>query len=590
LKLPVVHNQILMQLGEIDDRRAHEALARFAAQATDPYMRAAVASSLTKENVGKVAAALDLTRFDGTFGAKAAFIAALIDTAATADDHQALGVIFDAAIREPAKHGMELVEQAEVVFEVFEGLRRHGKSLDRLRGVAPDYLRLKIDDFREIAQRCRDAARVPETHHYFTAKYIGVFGRDETYAPVELEILETFLSPKFADPTKEAAIAALGRMNDPAALKLLFKHWPSLLPARRGQVLDSCLARPVWAEQLLGEVAAGRIRAFEIDVTRTQQLLHANNPKVRELAAKTLAAGIATDRQKVVAEYLEKLSAGGDATRGREVFAKSCGNCHQMGGTGNAVGPDLAALSDKTPKSLVTSILDPNRALESKYVAYTAETDEGLSYTGLLVGEGDGSVTLALPDGKKQTILRDQIETLASTSKSFMPEGMEKDLPPEKLADVLAFIGSTRPIRKKFDGNSPQVVKPEALRGEFYLLAPDASIYGDTLVFEPKFTNLGYWKSANDRAEWELEVAKAGDYEVTLEYACPPAGGGTFVLESGGERLTGPVESTGSWERYSSRPIGTIRFAVGKQTVVVRAEGAPREALFDLKAVRLKPR
>jgi putative heme-binding domain-containing protein len=588
-KVPMVQDQVLMQLGEIDDRRAHAALARFAATATDPYRRAAVASSISKQNVGKVAAAVDGELLDN-YGAKAAYVATLIDTAVVARDEQALGALFDTAVREPVRQGLELLEPAEAAVELFEGLGRHGTSLSTLRAGASEELKQKIDKFRAFVDRSREAALATVEHPVAGPKNLGVFGRDSAAAARELEILDALLSPKREDFIRQAAIAALGRMGDPAALKLLFKNWPSMGPAQRGQVLDFCVARPAWAEHLLGEITAGKVRAFEVDVTRTQQLLQSKNSKVRELAIKALGEGIASDRQKIVVETLAKLSAGGDASRGREVFAKSCGNCHKVGETGNAVGPDLAALSDKSTKSLLTSILDPNRAVESKYVAYNVETDEGLSYTGLLVGEGEGSITLALPDGKRRTILRDQIETFAGTAKSFMPEGLEKDLSPDKFSDLLAFISSTRPIRKQFDGNAPRVVKPEALRGEFYLLAPDASIYGDTLVFEPKFTNLGYWKSANDRAEWELEVVKAGDYEATLEYACPPANGGTFVLESGGERLSGSVESTGSWERYSSKPIGTIRFAAGKQTVVVRTEGSPREALFDLKAVRLKPR
>jgi putative membrane-bound dehydrogenase-like protein len=590
LRMPAVHHQVLMQLGAIDDRRAYEALARFAAQATDPYLRAAVSSSLTKENVGKVAAALPSNHFEKTVGARRDFVATLVDAAAAVDNYQAFGVIFKAATCEPNPDGLQLVDQAEAAVEVFEGLRRHGKSLEKVRGAAPEEVRRKIDDFRKAVERCRDASRLNATQEYLGPKQIGVFGRDEAYAAVELEILAKFLTPKFTDRTKEAVIAALGRMNDPNAQAMLLGNWRTLGPTLQGQVLDLCLARPAWTEKLFDEIGAGRIRSSEIDVTRTQQLLSHSNAKLRERAVKALAAGIATDRQKVVDEYLKQATQAGDVVRGREVFAKSCGNCHKLGETGNAVGPDLAALSDKSPKSLVTSILDPNRAVESKYVSYTAETDEGLSFTGLLVGEGEGSITLALPDGKRQTVLRTQLESFASNAKSFMPEGLEKDLSPDKLADVLAFVGSTRPVRKTFDGNAPRVVKPEALRGEFYLLAPDASIYGDTLVFEPKFTNLGYWKSANDRAEWELEVVKAGDYDVTLEYACPPANGGTFVVESGGERLAGSVESTGSWERYSSKPIGTIRFAAGKQTVVVRTEGSPRAALFDLKSVRLKPR
>ncbi len=128
------------------------------------------------------------------------------------------------------------------------------------------------------------------------------------------------------------------------------------------------------------------------------------------------------------------------------------------------------------------------------------------------------------------------------------------------------------------------------MRGEFYLLPEQAEIFGPTLVFEPKFSNLGYWKNAADRAEWELEVAKAGTYDVWLEYALPPNAGGEFVLEAPDSRLRGQSATTGSWERYNTVALGPLTLASGRQRLVVRAEGEPKEALFDLKSVRIKPR
>jgi hypothetical protein len=38
------------------------------------------------------------------------------------------------------------------------------------------------------------------------------------------------------------------------------------------------------------------------------------------------------------------------------------------------------------------------------------------------------------------TLLRDDIETFATTGRSLMPEGFEKAIPPERMADLLAFL------------------------------------------------------------------------------------------------------------------------------------------------------
>jgi putative heme-binding domain-containing protein len=52
------------------------------------------------------------------------------------------------------------------------------------------------------------------------------------------------------------------------------------------------------------------------------------------------------------------------------------------------------------------------------------------------------SVTLRQPEGRELTVLRAEIDEMRSTSKSLMPEGIEKDVTVEQMADILAFLKS----------------------------------------------------------------------------------------------------------------------------------------------------
>ena len=54
--------------------------------------------------------------------------------------------------------------------------------------------------------------------------------------------------------------------------------------------------------------------------------------------------------------------------------------------------------------------------------------------------ETGSSVTLLGPDGKRQTILRSDLEDLRSTGKSLMPDGLEQGLTPQDMADLIAFV------------------------------------------------------------------------------------------------------------------------------------------------------
>jgi putative heme-binding domain-containing protein len=281
----------------------------------------------------------------------------------------------------------------------------------------------------------------------------------------------------------------------------------------------------------------------------------------------------------------------GDAAHGKELFTKSCANCHRLNGVGNEVGPDLAALAGRSAEYLLVQILDPNRAVEARYVNYLLETKTGLSLTGVLLNETSTSVTIVGTDGKPQTILRTNLESLTSTGRSAMPDGLEKDLKHQDMADVLAYLRSVKSTAKpkEFAGNKSAIIKL-AQDGELLLAATNAEIFGPTLVFEVQYQNLGFWSSADDVAIWTVTLPKAGKYEVWLDWACAnDSAGNSFVLESDAGKLRSKVAGTGTWDVYKHAKIGTLEVPAGEQRITMRADGKIAGALIDLRFIRLVP-
>ncbi len=78
--------------------------------------------------------------------------------------------------------------------------------------------------------------------------------------------------------------------------------------------------------------------------------------------------------------------------------------------------------------------------MEARYVSYRAVTKKGQTLTGLIVNETATSIILGAADGKRYELLRSDIDELTSTGKSLMPEGLEKDISPEAMADLIAYI------------------------------------------------------------------------------------------------------------------------------------------------------
>ncbi|MEX0614114.1 MAG: hypothetical protein WD229_18490, partial [Pirellulales bacterium] len=126
-----------------------------------------------------------------------------------------------------------------------------------------------------------------------------------------------------------------------------------------------------------------------------------------------------------------------------------CATCHQIDGMGIQFAPDISDSREKTAEQLLTDIIQPNRAIDSNYFSYTAVTVDGLVHTGVLAAETSTSVTLKQAEGKSVTFRRDEIEQLRSDGVSFMADGLEKNIPPQDMADLIGFIKNWRYLRSQ---------------------------------------------------------------------------------------------------------------------------------------------
>jgi putative heme-binding domain-containing protein len=67
-------------------------------------------------------------------------------------------------------------------------------------------------------------------------------------------------------------------------------------------------------------------------------------------------------------------------------------------------------------------------------------TRSGRVYTDTLAAETATSVTLRREKGTEDGILRRDIEEMVASSKSLMPEGLEKEVSPQDKADLLGYL------------------------------------------------------------------------------------------------------------------------------------------------------
>ena len=249
------------------------------------------------------------------------------------------------------------------------------------------------------------------------------------------------LVPSTPGDLQLAAVKSLASHPDPKVSDLLLANWVGYGPNTRREVLDALLSRPDRILKLLDAIEKKWVLANELDAARVKQLKSHPNAAVRAKADVVLKGTVNPDRAKVVADYAPALDLKADAANGKLVFKARCSACHKLDGVGHDVGPNLlAALPNKSGEDLLAAVFDPNREVDPRYVSYQVTTADGRVLLGIVAVETPTSVTIRRADGAEDTILRTNLEALRSTKISLMPEGLEKELPKQDVADLFAYL------------------------------------------------------------------------------------------------------------------------------------------------------
>jgi putative membrane-bound dehydrogenase-like protein len=246
---------------------------------------------------------------------------------------------------------------------------------------------------------------------------------------------------------QQAAVDALLRARSFAgseldrrdAVRELIAGWTLFSPRQREQVTAGCIARAETAEVLLYAVQQRVIAPVEISVSSQNRLLEFSTPAIREAAGK-LWSKHNSDRAALVAQYRQSFTGKGNGDRGSQTFDQICANCHALNGRGHVVGPDLAPLCDKSAEDFLVAILDPNAAIEPRFVSYNVETKDGRALSGVIRSETASGFTLVQGGGIEQTLLRNEVTNIVASPLSLMPEGLEQGITPAQMNDLIAFL------------------------------------------------------------------------------------------------------------------------------------------------------
>jgi putative membrane-bound dehydrogenase-like protein len=196
--------------------------------------------------------------------------------------------------------------------------------------------------------------------------------------------------------------------------------------------------------RVLAALDASPIRSsLRIDMIKPR--LEKYSPAVQR-KAEELYAVLNTDAAKQK-EHLEKLFASlekGDPQRGQLVFNSqkvACMSCHTVGYVGGKIGPDLTRVGAiRTERDLLESIVYPSNSFVRSYEPVEITTKKGKTYNGVVRKDSLDEIVLALDATNEVRVARNDIDEMKPGKVSIMPAGLDKQLTPRELADLIAFL------------------------------------------------------------------------------------------------------------------------------------------------------
>jgi putative heme-binding domain-containing protein len=202
-------------------------------------------------------------------------------------------------------------------------------------------------------------------------------------------------------------------------------------------------------EQLVG---LGLVGALKVSPARSNLRAETLRPRLAKYgpavqkSADELFALLDTEAAAQKAKVDELLAAvpGGDVRRGQAVFHNpkaACASCHAIGYVGGQVGPDLTRIGAiRGERDLLESILFPSASFVRSYEPFRLTTKDGRSFNGLIRKDTPDEVVLVVTADQEVRLARDEVAGLEPSAVSIMPAGLDQQLTPRELADLVAFL------------------------------------------------------------------------------------------------------------------------------------------------------
>jgi putative heme-binding domain-containing protein len=254
------------------------------------------------------------------------------------------------------------------------------------------------------------ALSTPTTSAALRDRLVGILAGANT-----IEARTALLTALQTAPTRLAVSIAAGLAQSPAGATALLEA------VKQGKASARLLQeRPVAVK--LQALDGGKFRGQVAELTKG---LPSADAKTEELL-KARAQGYVAAKPSV--------------ERGKAIYTTQCANCHQLGGAGAKIGPQLDGIGIRGLERLLEDTLDPNRNVDAEFRTTVLNLTDGRTLSGLVLREEGQTVILADALGKEVRINTSDIDKRTRSPLSPMPANFDTTLKPEEYYDLMAYL------------------------------------------------------------------------------------------------------------------------------------------------------
>ncbi len=284
---------------------------------------------------------------------------------------------------------------------------------------------------------------------------------------VGLSLAESLLKLSTSTDVRRKAVQAIGHIGSSSSTNVLMRHLETLPSDVQPAAIEALTDRVDSATVLLQLVRDKKIPSTLINANQAQKMLSLKSEPLADLVTKHWGV-VRTERDPARVELIARMrnelrTSHGDPVAGRVVFKKLCAQCHKMYGEGAEVGPDITRNGRASFEQLLSNVFDPSLVIGSAYQGLTVVTKDGKAISGLPAEDSAQRVVLKVQGDKQEIIARADIEEVVPSKLSLMPEGIEKQLQPQELRDLFAYISLDKPPE---DPNAKLLVGSRIMPGE----------------------------------------------------------------------------------------------------------------------------